>query len=476
MNDYHVPKELAHLYALDIDVLHWAFLLITLFIIINAFLTLARTSLISTRQSRLARLGLNNNNQESFNTVHQLLQEPVKVFATIQVGMILASFTAAGISVGVLSPVISYEIYRHIFVNYHYHPSTSFILILGAAITILLISFMNIVIGDLIPYSYAQKYPEKTASAVAVPVKIFIGLVGGLTHIALSVSNMLVKPLGLTASFASPLITEEELQTLIEASAQSGAIEEGEKDIIRNVISFGDIDARQVMTPRIDMTAADANINVHDLVNLIIKSGHSRIPLYEGSVDTIVGIVYIKDLLTIMAKNDLSLSVRQIARPAIFVPENRSVDDLLQEFRLRKSPIAIVQDEFGGTAGLVTMEDLLEEIVGDIGDEYDKDADKPLIHVINEKEYLVDGRMSILDVNEELSIEIPDEDYDTIGGFAFGLFGHQPEINESTLYTDILFTVTKTDGRRIQELRLDLGVSNDETTNENQQYLHLQNE
>jgi len=234
----------------------------------------------------------------------------------------------------------------------------------------------------------------------------------------------------------------------------------GEKEIIRNVITFGDTDVSQVMTPRIDMTSAALDIGCDALVALIVESGHSRIPIYEDTVDAIVGIVHAKDLLPALARGDKNLSLRDVARSPVFVPENKRVDDLLEEFRRANMPIAIVQDEYGGTAGLVTIEDLLEELVGEIIDEYDKEEVK--MRVIDRCTVLVDGRMGISDLNEELDLDIPNTDFDTIGGFVFGLFGHQPEVDEHVSYESILFTVTKTGGRRIEEVRLNLNQALDD--------------
>lgn len=425
---------------------------IVLLTLVNAVFTLAKTSLVSVRHAGMAH-GISEAGDAGGQTaVQRLLKQPARVFATLQVGITLVLFTNAALSASVLAPGLAHRLYL-----WHVpHCNRLAVLILT-----LVVAFFSMTFGELVPYAYAQRHPGRAATAVALPVAWFVAACAPLANIALGVSNVIVKPFGLAATFAAPLITEDELRTLLEASAASGAIEEDEKEIIRNVISFGDTDVRQVMTPRTDMAAAPAEIDCQALVDLIVESGHSRIPIYEGTVDSIVGIVHAKDLLPALARGDKDISVRGVARGALFVPENKRVDDLLEQFRIANRPIAIVQDEYGGTAGLVTIEDLLEELVGEINDEYD--TEEPMMRVVDKSTVLVDGRLAISDLNDELDLEIPNTDFDTIGGFVFGLFGHQPHVNERIAYDSVAFTVVKTDGRRIQEVRVDLHQSHDKT-------------
>jgi CBS domain containing-hemolysin-like protein len=190
---------------------------------------------------------------------------------------------------------------------------------------------------------------------------------------------------------------------------------------------------------------------------LIVESGHSRIPLYESTVDSIIGIVHAKDLLPILAAGETEVDLRMVMRLPLLVPENKRVDELLDEFRQSNIQLAIVQDEYGGTAGLVTIEDLLEELVGEIKDEYDRDEPEtgtPRLQALDDQTALIDGRMGIDDLNEQMGLSLPREDYDTIGGFVFGLVGRKPSEGETVRYEGMEFAVAKTDGRRIQEVRL----------------------
>jgi len=415
---------------------------VVLLTLLTAFFTLAKTALVTVRHAWLHRAIAEGETPEG-RQVQGLIHEPARIFATVQVGIVLSSFGAAGVSAAVLGPIVGHQLVR-----WHLpHPVWT-----GAILAILGSALFNITIGELIPYSYAQRHPERAARAVAGPLRVSMILFSGLAGIALGISNLLVHPFGLNASFGAPLITEEELQTLLEAGARSGAIEEGEKEIIQNVISFGDTDVRHVMTPRIDMRALDVTQDIDTMVALILESGHSRIPVYEGNVDTIVGIVHAKDLLPMLAAGARDVTLRQVARTPLLVPENKRVDELLEEFRRSHTQLAIVQDEYGGTAGLVTIEDLLEELVGEIKDEYDRD--EPMLQVVDEDKAIIDGRMGIDDVNEQLGLDLPEEDFDTIGGFVFGLFGREPREGETMRHGDVEFTVTKTDARRIQTIEM----------------------
>ncbi len=423
----------------------YALLTLILLTLLNAFFTLAETALNTVRNARLQDM-IEEGGQEASaaNSVQQLIRQPTRVVATVQVGITLAAFGVAALAAATLGPDLAPALPPRLTGGHAVRAASVVVTLLAALATI--------VVGEIVPRSIALRRPDQVSLLVVRPLRLFIALLAPLAWIALGLSNLLVRPFGLTATFAAPMITEEELRALLEASAQSGAIEEDEKDIIRNVISFGDTDVRQVMTPRVDVKALDAQAGLPALLDLIVGSGHSRIPVYEGNVDAIVGIVHAKDLLPALARGERSLDIRSVMRPPLLVPENRSVDDLLDEFRRSSVQLAVVQDEYGGTAGLVTVEDLLEELVGEIKDEYDQE-DPPLVQMAPNV-WRVDARLDITDLNERLDLDLPHEDFDTVGGFVFGRFGRQPDEGESVYFEDSEFVVEKTDGRHIDTLRL----------------------
>jgi CBS domain containing-hemolysin-like protein len=240
---------------------------------------------------------------------------------------------------------------------------------------------------------------------------------------------------------------------LVEAGEEEGVLEEEEKEMIHSIFEFTDTVVRMVMVPRIDIKAVEENEPVDELLDVIMKAGHSRVPVYEETIDNIVGVVHAKDLLRALHESgEKQIHIRDLMRPPYIVPENKKVDELLAEFKKSKIQMAIVVDEYGGTAGLVSIEDLLEEIVGDIMDEYD--VEEPMMEIIDESTTIVDARMPIDEINEQMELELPEEEFDTIGGFVFGMLGREPHPGENIQYDGIDLIVEKTDGRRIQKIKI----------------------
>jgi putative hemolysin len=244
---------------------------------------------------------------------------------------------------------------------------------------------------------------------------------------------------------------EEEMLRLMEIEEDEGDLEDEERKMIRGVFGLEDTAVREIMTPRTDIAAVDTDATADDVVQLIIERGFSRIPLYEKNADAIVGIVYAKDLFRDLARNRMPKQLRDIARPAFFVPESKRLDDLLTDMRKQRVHMAIVVDEYGGTAGLVTIEDLLEEIVGEIEDEYDT-IEQNVVR-ISDDEALLDGRVSIDDLNELFDTQVKNEDYDTVGGCVFHNLGRVPQIGDDVETAGVKLTVLSVDGHRIKRLR-----------------------
>lgn len=422
----------------------YALLALLLLTLLNGFFTLAEVALNTVRNARLQNLIEEGGaGAQAAGSAQQLMRQPTRVVATVQVGITLASFAVAALAAATLAPDLVQRFSSHL----PPHPLRVMTVVMTG-----LAALVTIVVGEIVPRSVALRRPDQVALLIARPLRFFMVLFAPLAGIALLLSNLLVRPFGLTATFAAPMITEEELRALLEASAQSGAIEEDEKEIIRNVISFGDTDVSQVMTPRIDIKALDVGAGLPALLDLIVESGHSRIPVYEGSVDAIIGIVHAKDLLPALARGERALNLRAVMRLPLVISENQQVNALLDEFRRSSVQLAVIQDEYGGTAGLVTVEDLLEELVGEIQDEYDQED--PMLLALEPGVYRVDARMGIDDLNKHLHLDLPHEDFDTVGGFVFGQLGRQLEEGESVYYQDMEFVVEKTDGRRVDKLRL----------------------
>ncbi|MDY0268725.1 hemolysin family protein [Trichloromonas sp.] len=247
-------------------------------------------------------------------------------------------------------------------------------------------------------------------------------------------------------------MTEKDLQELIEESEEEGIINEDEGEMLHSIFEFGETIVREVMVSRIDMVCCSMTTSLGELLAAIISSGHSRLPIYEGTADRIVGIIYAKDLLRLWGCRDEDFRIEQIMRTPYFVPETKQIEELLQEFRTQRVHMAIAIDEYGGTSGLITIEDLIEEIVGDIQDEYDLEEDE----LVEEAPgvVLVDGRLNIEELEDYFDIDIPREKFDTVGGYLFNLFGHVPQVNEEIRDGVLRMTVVECDGRKIRKVRV----------------------
>jgi putative hemolysin len=270
-----------------------------------------------------------------------------------------------------------------------------------------------------------------------------------------------VKPLMLPLAFGSEeqiipegsgSVTEDELKTLVDAGQEEGVFEQGERQMIFSIFQLRETLAREIMVPRIDMLALDVLTPLADAVDALLQSGHSRVPVFEETVDNTLGLLYAKDLLRVWRTGGQLNSLRDLVRPAYFVPEAKKVDELLTELQAQRIHMAIVVDEYGGVAGLVTLEDIVEEIVGEILDEYDQGEEAPY-QVLKTGEYVFLGRVDLDDFNEIMSSHLPSDEADTIGGFMYSRIGRVPDVGEKVREDSLLLTVEQVSGRRIRKVR-----------------------
>lgn len=311
---------------------------------------------------------------------------------------------------------------------------------------------LNVILAELVPKSYSVLHPAGTASRLAKFIQIFSLLFSIPSRALIVLANLVTRRFGARASFAFLNQAEDEIKSIVESAQETGEIEQVEKDLLHSVFEFTDTVAREIMTPRVDMDALAITADPDEVIRLIDESGHSRIPLYEDTDDHIVGIVLAKDLLMAKHSGDDDLRLRKLMRPVLFVPENKNLHELLRDMRVGRSQMAIVQDEFGGTAGIVTIEDIVEELVGEIVDEYD--VEEPEI-VPNGSGWIVEGKVNLYDLNGEIGSSIQSEEFDTVGGYVFGLFGRQPKQTEEIESDGYKFIVEETDGRRIVRLHVE---------------------
>jgi len=303
-------------------------------------------------------------------------------------------------------------------------------------------------LAQLLPRAWAVGREERLALRLAPLVRFFVFIVSPITALMRRVGHS-VLPKG--AAEESIFLSEDGLRFLLNVTEEETTIEDDEKELIASIFEFGDKLVREVMVPRIDVVSVPVDLPMLAALDVILKVGHSRIPVYSNSVDNIVGVLYAKDLLRYLRDGRTDVPLSKILRPAYFIPESKKVDELLGELQQRRVHMAIVVDEYGGTAGIVTIEDLLEEIVGEIQDEYD--AEEPTVEEIGDDEYLFDARVPLDEVNKLLDVELPEEGGDTLGGFIYSQLGKVPAVGDTITYESVAVEVLSVAGRRIKQVR-----------------------
>jgi CBS domain containing-hemolysin-like protein len=324
---------------------------------------------------------------------------------------------------------------------------------LGILIVTLLLAAFTIVFGELVPKSLALAHPERTALSLGGVVDLVGRILAPVVSLLTWSTRKISGALGGELVAGRAQISTEELRLIVERGGETGALEAEEEQMISAVIELGDRKVHEIMVPRTEMTAISINAAMDEVIDIIIKEGHSRIPVYRKSVDEIIGVLYAKDLLVFLKPGDEKPELRKLLRTPLYVPESMSVDDLLHKIQGRKVHLAIVLDEYGGTAGMVTIEDLLEEIVGEIQDEYD--TEEPMTVMLSDSEARVDGRASVDDLGELWDLDLADledaDEYDTVGGLIYHRVGGVPRPGDRVELRDhnLTLTVEVTDGRRV---------------------------
>ena len=322
------------------------------------------------------------------------------------------------------------------------------------AITSVAMSIVVVLFAKLAPKGLAARDPDRLALAVARPMRFLLKLISPVSRVVTAAADLFAGPASPKGLSCTAVVTEEDIKAMINLGEEEGALKEEEKELLHKVFEFGDTLASEAMRPRKEVISMPAAATIKDALALVSEFGYSRYPVIENTVDTVIGILYVKDILIAMSAGDMKSDdpIQRYIRPANFIPENKRVSELLAEMQRDKFQIAIVIDEFGGTAGLVTLEDLIEEIVGSIHDELD--AEEKEAEIVDEKNVMVSGQSEIDEVNELLDTRIQTKDFNTIGGFVFGLFGRMPRVGEQLKYKDLKFEILEMDGRKIDKIKI----------------------
>jgi putative hemolysin len=323
----------------------------------------------------------------------------------------------------------------------------------GELIGTILTSLVVLIFCEITPKTVAVQNPIRWARILITPVRVSAWLLHPLIVTLSVITNSLVRLMGGQIKHRGPFVTEEELRLLVSMGEEEGVLEEGETDMIHSIFEFADTTVREVMIPRIDMVTLESDATVDEAVDVALQGGFSRIPVYEVTIDNIIGVLYTKDMLKQLREDHNSLPIRELVRPAYFVPETKKLDDLLREIRLKRTHMAIVVDEYGSVVGLVTIEDLVEEIVGDIQDEYDREEN--LYEQVTQFEYVFDAKINIDEFNDLMDSDLTNEDYDTLGGFLLAQLDKIPVAGDTITYKDLVFTILTTRGLRIMKVKVE---------------------
>lgn len=419
-------------------------ILILILTFVNAFFSASEMAIISLNKARVTHLAEEGN--EKAMLLSKLLKEPSKFLSTIQVGITLASFFASASAATTVSKHFSVILKDF---NVPYSDRISLIII-----TILL-AYITLVFGELFPKRIALQKSEDIAMFSVKPILFITKITMPFVKLLSSSTNSLIKLTGMNLENLEEKVTEEEIRTLIAVGEENGVFNETEKEMINGIFEFDDTLAKEVMTARTDVFTIDISTSKEIIIDKVLEEKYSRIPVYEDDIDNVIGILYIKDLFVQIIKNTVQeIDVRELLRAPYFVPENKNIDVLFRELQDTKNHMAILIDEYGGFSGIVTIEDLIEEVMGNIFDEYDEYEQD--VRKIDEETYEVSGLLSIDEVNELLDVDLQSNNSDTIGGFVVDLLGSIPKDDEEHVveYEDIVFKVEKVSEKRIEKLKI----------------------
>ncbi|HJW66774.1 MAG TPA: hemolysin family protein [Gaiellaceae bacterium] len=407
-------------------------------ILLNGYFVAAEYALVTARRTRMQALADQGNRRAR--AVLKIVADPPRFIAAMQLGV-----TGTSLAIGALGEQALAEVFDPIFAS-----------VIAFALAFLIITFLHVVVGELVPKGVALGYSERTALAVSSPVRGFFVVFKPLIWVLQRSSSAILRALGLTPPGGEmEVYSEAELKMLLSRSREEGEIEEQEQEMLYKVFDFADKEVSAVMVPRPEVVALSIDLPPEEALAAVIESPYTRYPVYRDSIDQVVGILHVRDLFS--ALNDRGLeAVRldQILRPAHIVPETKDLAALLGEFRRTNQHMAIVVDEYGELEGIVTLEDLLEEIVGEIEDEFDLPDES--IERLEDGRVRIHGTFPVDDFNEQFGRALPVEDYHTIGGFVFGLLGRQPEPGDEAAHDGCRFKVLEVEGSRIERVEVEL--------------------
>ena len=419
-------------------------------ILVNAFFAMSEMAIVTLNDSKMEKMA--DEGHKKAKKVLRLTEDSSRFLSTIQVGVTLAGFLTSAVAATSFSSILTAWLTDIFSITDGSVKGliASFSLIL---ITIV-ISYFSLVLGELLPKRIAMHNPESISFRVVGILLFFKAIMRPIVGLLSASTNGMLRLLGINPKDTPQAVTEEEIRMLVDVGEEKGVIEESQKEMINNIFEFDDIVAADVMTHRTDVVAIDINDSFTSVLKTVMEEGYSRIPVYDDDLDDIKGVLYVKDLLKFVGQDLPKRGVSKLMRKAYFVPESKKCGELFAEMTEKRIQLAIVSDEYGGFAGIVTIEDLLESIVGNMQDEYDDEEEE--FEKLNDTTYTIDGVTDIEEVEEELGIKLPQGEYDTVAGMIMSILGRIPEENETPTVevAGCEFTVESINERRIERVKI----------------------
>lgn len=418
---------------------------LVILILLNAYFAATEIAFISLNDAKIEKQAKEGNKKAK--QIQKMLKNPSKFLATIQIGITLAGFLSSAFASDTFADLLAPTLNKLIPVlGINTSRNISIIIIT------MILSFFTLVFGELVPKRLAMKYYEKISYSTVRSIKGISVITAPFVKLLTWATNVVSKVFGVSEQ-EEEIVTEEEIKMMVDQGEEKGSIEEAEKELINNVFNFNDIVASEIMIHRTDIYAIEINQNLYDILDEIDEYKYSRIPVYEDTIDNIKGILYLKDVLKLVSMKK-EIKVKDILRDAHFVPESKPIDEIFKELQIGKKQMAIVLDEYGGTAGLLTMEDILEELVGNIFDEYDEEEIE--YKKIDDNTYLIEGSVSLYELKKILDVELPEGDYDTLSGYLIEKLGRIPKEEEHPIVEDenLTYKIEQYEDKRIQWIKV----------------------
>jgi CBS domain containing-hemolysin-like protein len=431
------------------------YIILTIFLVfLNGFFVAAEFALVRVRGSQIE-LKVKTGSRVARLT-RSIMANLSGYLAATQLGITIASLGLGVIGEGVFTNVM-----LNLFKSLGFEITSVLVINICQVFAFIVITVLSIVFGELAPKRLAIQSSVRTALAISAPLRIFFLVFKPIIWVLNAFANFILRLLGINQVQGESHHSSEELQYLLEQGKETGALDSNEHELIQNVFEFNERVVKNIMVPRTKISGIEVSTGKDDLLDILITEGYSRLPVYDEVIDKIVGIVHAKDILPLLARNE-EIVLKDIIRKPYFIPETKKINDLMAELQQMRIQIAIVSDEFGGTAGMVTLEDIVEELVGEIQDEYDEE--KPIVEVLNDREFIVNALAPIYDVNGHLPHDLPEDgDFDTVSGWLGDIFGKIPDVGEQKESNGYNITVLKKSDQNIESVKLELLLNEEDT-------------